>query len=115
VVHVFDETPDVRTFRLMHDDGQPLPFEHQPGQYLNLALTIDGRRVNRSYTIASSPTRGHSCEVTVERSPSGQGSVHLHDHIRVGTMLKVSAPAGRFRGFILACQAHAVGDVTVDA
>ncbi len=96
VANVFDETPDVRTFRLMREDGQPLPFEHQPGQYLNLALTIDGRRVNRSYTIASSPTRGHSCEVTVKRSPSGQGSVHLHDQIRVGTMLKVSAPAGRF-------------------
>jgi ferredoxin-NADP reductase len=96
VARIFEETPDVRTFRLMRDDGQPLPFEHQPGQYLNLALTIDGKRVNRSYTIASSPTRGHYCEVTVKRSPTGHGSWHLHDRIAVDSRLKVSAPAGRF-------------------
>jgi ferredoxin-NADP reductase/DMSO/TMAO reductase YedYZ heme-binding membrane subunit len=96
VAQVFDETADVRTFRLMREDGQPLPFEHKPGQYLNLALTIGGVRVNRSYTIASPPTRGHYCEVTVKRSPAGHGSAHLHDQIRVGSTLKVSAPAGRF-------------------
>jgi ferredoxin-NADP reductase len=96
VAQVFDEAPDVRTFRLMREDGQPLPFEYKPGQYLNLALTIEGKRVNRSYTIASSPTRGYYCEVTVKRSPTGHGSAHLHDQIRVGSKLKVSAPAGRF-------------------
>jgi ferredoxin-NADP reductase/DMSO/TMAO reductase YedYZ heme-binding membrane subunit len=96
VAAIFDETPDVRTFRLMRPDGQPLPFEHAPGQYLNLALTIDGKRVNRSYTIASSPTRGHACEITVKRSDGGHGSVHLHESIAVGSMLTVSAPAGRF-------------------
>ncbi|HEY4183720.1 MAG TPA: 2Fe-2S iron-sulfur cluster-binding protein, partial [Polyangia bacterium] len=96
VARIFEETPDVRTFRLMREDGQPLPFEHKPGQYLNLALTIDGKRVNRSYTIASSPTRGHYCEVTVKRSPTGHGSSHLHDRIQVDSRLKVSAPAGRF-------------------
>jgi len=96
VAAIFEETPDVRTFRLMRPDGQPLPFDHAPGQYLNLALTIDGKRVNRSYTIASSPTRGHACEITVKRSASGYGSTHLHDRIGVGSTLKVSAPAGRF-------------------
>ena len=57
VARIFDETPDVKTFRFVVADGGPLPFEHIAGQYLNLALTIDGKRVNRSYTIASSPTR----------------------------------------------------------
>ena len=93
---VFEETPDVRTFRLVREDAGPLPFEHAPGQYLNLALMIDGKRVNRSYTIASSPTRGHACEITVKRSADGYGSAHLHDRITVGSTLKVSAPAGRF-------------------
>src|SRR3569623_1936813 len=96
VAAIFEETPDVRTFRLMRPDGQPLPFDHAPGQYLNLALTIDGKRGNRSYTIASSPTRSHACEITVKRSGSGYGSVHLHQRIGVGSTLKVSAPAGRF-------------------
>jgi ferredoxin-NADP reductase/DMSO/TMAO reductase YedYZ heme-binding membrane subunit len=96
VAGVFEETPDVRTFRLMPPDGGELPFVHQPGQYLNLALMIDGKRVKRSYTIASSPTRGHFCELTVKRTASGFGSWHLHDHIHVGSTLAVSAPAGRF-------------------
>jgi len=96
VAAIFHETPDVRTFRLMRADGQPLPFEHAPGQYLNLALMIDGKRVNRSYTIASSPTRGHACEITVKRGDGGYGSVHLHERIAVGSTLTVSAPAGRF-------------------
>jgi len=96
VAALFDETPDVRTFRLMRPDGQPLPFEHAPGQYLNLSLLIDGKRVNRSYTIASSPTRGHACEITVKRGAGGFGSVHLHERIAVGSLLKISAPAGRF-------------------
>jgi ferredoxin-NADP reductase/DMSO/TMAO reductase YedYZ heme-binding membrane subunit len=93
---VREETPDVRTFRLAAKDGGPLPFEYRPGQYLNLTLTIDGKRVNRSYTIASSPTRAGYCEITVKRESEGQASRHLHDSIIAGNALSVSAPAGKF-------------------
>ena len=98
VAEVRAETPDVRTFRLVPVGaaGQALPFEHLPGQYLNLSLTVDGRRVNRSYTIASPPTRRDACEITVKRTAAGLGSAHLHDRIQVGSVVKVSAPAGRF-------------------
>jgi len=98
VAEVRKETADVRTFRLVPVGaaGQPLPFEHLPGQYLNLALTVEGRRVNRSYTIASPPTRRDACEITVKRTAAGRGSAHLHDRIEVGSRVKVSAPAGRF-------------------
>lgn len=94
VARIFDETHDVKTFRLAMPDGGPLPFEHVPGQYLNLALEIGGKRVNRSYTIASSPARGASCEISVKRI--GLASRHLHDALREGDTVKVSAPAGRF-------------------
>ena len=96
IARIFQETGDVRTFRLVSPDGGPLPFTHTAGQYLNLALTIDGRRVNRSYTIASSPTRAAYCEISVKRTPDGYGSRHLHDTWREGQRVKVSAPAGRF-------------------
>ncbi len=96
VTRVKDETPDVRTFRLGAVGGGPLPFAHQPGQYLNLALALDGRRVNRSYTIASPPTRAGHCEVTIKRGMAGGASGYLHDTLREGSLLKVSAPSGRF-------------------
>ncbi len=96
VARVFDETPDVRTFRLAPVGGGVLPFSHRPGQYLNVALRIDGQRVNRSYTIASSPTRSDYCELTVKRAEAGYASRHLHEMLGEGSVLDVSAPAGRF-------------------
>ena len=94
IARIFDETHDVKTFRLVAPDGGPLPFEHTAGQYINLHLTIDGKRVNRSYTIASSPTRNAYCEISVKRARFG--SVHLHETWREGQRVKVSAPAGKF-------------------
>ena len=96
VSRIFQETPDVKTFRLTLPGGGPLPFEHVAGQYLNVALMIGGKRVNRSYTIASSPTRASYCEISVKRAPDGYASQHLHDAVREGDRLKVSAPAGKF-------------------
>ncbi len=102
IARIFNESPDVKTFRLVSTDGGPLPFTHTAGQYLNLTLTIDGKRVNRSYTIASSPTRAAYCEISVKRAANGCGSCHLHDTWREGQRIKVSAqpanscsPAGR--------------------
>jgi glycine betaine catabolism B len=96
IARVFDETHDVKTFRLVSPDGGPLPFEHIAGQYINVHLTIDGKRVNRSYTIASSPTRNTYCEISVKRAPDGYGSRHLHETWHEGQRVKVSAPAGKF-------------------
>lgn len=96
LARLFDETPDVRTFRLVSPDGGPLPFDHQPGQYLNLQLNVDGQRVNRSYTIASPSTRNGYCELTIKREEHGVASTHLHNNVHEGDHLKISAPAGRF-------------------
>jgi ferredoxin-NADP reductase/DMSO/TMAO reductase YedYZ heme-binding membrane subunit len=96
VSRIFQETHDTKTFRFRTPDGSPLPFAHIAGQYINLKLTIEGRRVNRSYTIASSPTRPEYCEITVKRVPNGYGSHYLHDRVKESDRIKVSAPAGKF-------------------
>jgi glycine betaine catabolism B len=96
LAQVFDETPEVRTFRLASATGPRLPFDFLPGQYLNLTLVIDGRKVRRSYTIASPPTRVGYCELTIKREDRGLSSRHLHDTVRAGCLLDVLAPAGRF-------------------
>ena len=93
---VFNETPEVRTFRLVSPHGGPLPFDYLPGQYLNIQLNIDGRRVNRSYTIASSPMRGGYCELSIKREDAGLASSYLHRHLHEGDRLRISAGAGRF-------------------
>ena len=96
VARMTEETHDVRTFRLVVPGGGALPFTHRAGQYLNLALAIDGQRVNRSYTIASAPTHRDHVELTVKKVRDGWASSHLHEALREGALLKVSAPAGRF-------------------
>jgi len=96
VARVFDETPEVRTFRLVSPDGGRLPFDYLPGQYLKVQLNIDGRRVNRSYTIASSPTRCGYCELSIKREDAGLASSYLHRHLHEGDRLKISAAVGKF-------------------
>ncbi|CAN5510142.1 hypothetical protein BH11MYX1_BH11MYX1_40600 [soil metagenome] len=96
LAHIFQETPDVKTFRFVNPEGGALPFEHLAGQYINLKLTIDGKRVNRSYTIASSPTRNAYVEISVKKAPKGYGSKHLHETWQEGQLISVSAPAGTF-------------------
>ncbi|MFT3698090.1 MAG: 2Fe-2S iron-sulfur cluster-binding protein [Kofleriaceae bacterium] len=94
VASITPETHDVKTFRFVNPDGGQLPFQHIAGQYISLKLTIDGKRVNRSYTIASPPTRRDYVEISVKRA--SYGSVHLHDTFSVGQLVSVSAPAGKF-------------------
>lgn len=96
VARVSEETHDVRTFRFTAPGGGPPPFEHQPGQYLNLSLDIDGKRVNRSYTISSPATAREYVEITVKRAPDGYASRHLHEAVKEGATIRVTAPAGRF-------------------
>lgn len=96
VARIFQETPDVKTLRLAEPEGGPLPFTHLPGQYATLTVEPDGKPVKRSYTIASSPTKGDCLEITVKREEFGLVSRYLHDHIKEGDELPITAPSGYF-------------------
>lgn len=96
IASVTAETHDVRTFRFVLPSGGALPFTHEPGQYLNVSLEIAGQRVNRSYTIASAPTQSEWVEITVKKASDGYASKHLHEALKEGATVKVSAPGGRF-------------------
>ncbi len=96
VIGMFRETESVRTFRLAATDDGPIPFNFRAGQFLNLMVDVDGKRVGRSYTIASPPTRDGYLELTIKREDNGHVSRFLHDMLMTGQTVTVSAPAGRF-------------------
>ena len=96
VAAIFRETPEVKTFRLMNPDGGAIPFIFLPGQFLTFSAAIDGKRIRRSYTIASSPTQRDYAEITVKREEQGAESRYLHDRVAVGDLLEVSGPSGVF-------------------
>lgn len=94
--NIFPETPEVKTFRFTMPDRSGLPFDYKPSQFLTLKIETGGQSVKRSYTIASSPTQRDYIEITVKREAQGVVSRHLHDQLKVGDTVEVSAPAGNF-------------------
>ncbi len=96
VVRIYQETPVVKTFRMVACDGASIPFSYQPGQFLTIAIPHEGKTIKRNYTISSSPTQGYYCEITVKREEHGIGSRYLHDVVKEGDTLEVRPPAGRF-------------------
>lgn len=96
VARVFDETPDVKTFRLMNPLGGTLPFMYLPGQFLTVSIDVEGKPVKRSYTIASSPTQQDFAEITVKHEGEGVVSGFLHQRVKEGDLLDFSGPSGAF-------------------
>ena len=94
---IVTETPSVKTFRLLPSSGDRfLPFTFVPGQFLNVAFWIGGARMNRSYSISSSPTHREYVELTVRREPRGAVSRHIVDLLKVGDLIEAGGPVGRF-------------------
>jgi ferredoxin-NADP reductase len=93
-IQVIDETRDIKTFRFVADP--PKLFRYYPGQFVTLEIPIDGKIVQRSYTISASPSRPHAISVTVKRVEQGLISNWLHDNLHVGSTLFVNGPNGTF-------------------
>ena len=94
---IVTETTSVKTFRLLPSSNDRfLPFTFVPGQFLNVAFWIGGARMNRSYSISSSPTRREYIELTVRREPRGAVSRHIVDLLKVGDRIDAGGPVGRF-------------------
>ncbi len=94
---IVTETSGVKTFRLLPPLGdRSMPFTFAPGQFLNVAFGIGGARMNRSYSISSSPTQREYVELTVRREPRGAVSRHINDLLKVNDPIETAGPVGRF-------------------
>lgn len=96
VAAIFDETPNVKTFRLRDPGGGPIPFSFAPGQFLTYSAEIDGKLVKRSYTIASSAAQTAYVETTIKREDKGIFSDYMHQKVSEGDLLDVMGPSGAF-------------------
>ena len=69
VTDIFDETTSTKTLRLVAEDPPLPPF--QAGQYIALAVEVDGVRTSRPYSIASPPNQLGFYDITVRRVRDG--------------------------------------------
>jgi len=99
VVSVQNETHDVKTF-VLEPNARFGTF--LAGAHVSLHVSVNGRRLERSYSLSSAPWTGGApgskrrIALTVKRVPGGVVSNHLHDAIAPGDVLELSAPAGQF-------------------
>ncbi|MDC3955934.1 ferredoxin--NADP reductase [Polyangium jinanense] len=85
--------PMVRQLVFERVDGRPL--DHDPGQWINLALPLPEGERRRAYSIASAPDGSNRFELAVTRVPCGSGSMFLHD-LPEGSVLSAIGPHGLF-------------------
>ena len=80
-------------------DNFKAQFEFSPGQFLTLQAIINGQEVRRSYSICSTPQHLHlngEIEIGVRVGEGGSLSNWARDSLRVGEVLSVMVPEGRF-------------------
>lgn len=95
VEQVIEESQLIRSFVLHPADGGRV-IKHKPGQYLTFWLDVPGHPpLKRNYSISNAPNSA-VYRISVKREPHGVASNWLHDEATVGTILKVSPPAGEF-------------------
>ena len=92
---VIDETPGIKTFRFVDIASGTSPFTFLPGQFVTLAAPVNGKRVSRAYTIASSPTENRFIDLTIKREEKGVFSPFLHE-LRPGATIEAAGPQGVF-------------------
>lgn len=83
----------IRAFRLVPQGGAPAPA--LPGQHIVLQAQIDGRWIERPYTLSAPTSKGYY-EVTIKREPRGLFSSWLFDRRTPEALLRVSEPQGDF-------------------
>lgn len=66
----------------------------QPGQHVMVGVEIDGRRVQRSYSLSDIPRADGRIAITVRRVAGGKLSAHLCDAIAIGAWLDLGPAFG---------------------
>lgn len=95
VAAVQRETADAVRIRLVDEAAERLEFV--PGQFLTLAVSVDGVEHRRAYSICSPESERGGFTVACKRVPGGIVSSYLVDRLRDGESVGVLGPSGSFR------------------
>ncbi|MEL6183058.1 MAG: MOSC domain-containing protein, partial [Myxococcota bacterium] len=95
------ESEGITSFYLEPLGGGELP-DYPAGQFLTFELDVPGHdeKVYRTYSLSDAPRPDHY-RVSIKRErppgvPPGLASNYFHDHVQVGSVLRVAPPRGKF-------------------
>ncbi len=100
ILRITELDKDTKIFRFVPDPSRGTercaPF--LAGQYLNIFLDIEGMKVNRAYSISSSPKEAKEgfYELTIKYVEGGLVSRYVLDNWKEGDDAELSGPAGDF-------------------
>lgn len=89
------ETADSMRLSLDVPDDLVREFDFLPGQHLPVQLTVDGKKLRRTYSICSPPGR-LPLELGIRIQPGGRFSEHVAANLAVGDQLEAMPPFGQF-------------------
>lgn len=93
VFAVREEAENIRSYELADPSGRPLPA-FTAGAHVEVHLAPD---MIRSYSLCSDPSDTSHYRIAVLREASGRGgSKKMHDEVKVGDVLTISAPINHF-------------------
>lgn len=92
IVRIIDETPTTKTFELKPN---AMWGGATAGQYIRIQIEINGRLMERVYSLSSGPGAG-SLAITVKRQDGGLVSDYLHRSVKVGQVITISQASGEF-------------------
>ncbi len=70
-------------------------YTFEAGQYITIKHQLNGQELRRAYSISSAPSSGE-LTVGIKKMPEGTFSVYANESLKVGDVLEVMPPEGRF-------------------
>ncbi|MCX8003995.1 MAG: phenylacetate-CoA oxygenase/reductase subunit PaaK [Burkholderiaceae bacterium] len=95
VAEVRRETPEAVSVRFDVPPALAAEYRFLPGQHLNVRARLDGEELRRSYSICAGVDDGE-LRIAIKKVPGGRFSRWAVDRLRVGDVLEVMTPEGRF-------------------
>lgn len=95
VARLAPETSDSMRIALEVPAGLEHEFHFLPGQHLPIQVTIDGRKLRRTYSICSAPGQ-LPLEIGVRLQPGGRFAEFVANELQAGDRIDVMPPSGQF-------------------
>jgi vanillate O-demethylase ferredoxin subunit len=88
-----EEAQDIVSFELSDPDGRTLP-PFSAGAHIDVEVNRD---IVRQYSLCNHPDEQHRYQIAVLKvADSRGGSIAMHEHIQVGSLVKISEPKNHF-------------------